>query len=415
MVFQTDLVALAGLELHLLVAIRAFVDVVEVDDRFAIEVELESVHADGAQLIGPGDGRGEITAPAHAEIVVVHICARSAIPPVEVDFRIDAGEERLGGKRNLANHFAGTGIGQFARPMWFAVEVAAVEIFAGEAAAAIGAVGRRQRRRGDHFEIGHIRRQIAAARIDHAGGWKLGLNSRERRDWRRRVEIVGVGADDGDSLERFAERQQVVLILQQHDRFARRFKRELAVRGAIVHAVRDLRVFHHGARIEHAQTETGQQQAAERLIDFGLFDQALAHGGENGFVLHAAVEIGPGLDGFSDAGFGSGRELVMQIDIADGAAIGDHVAAEAPLLAQDLFKQTRVGAGGRAIYAVVGAHHGLGAAVFDGGLELRQVRVAEIALIHHSIEGMALRLGAAVDGVVLGGGNGLEVFGVVAL
>ncbi len=51
-----------------------------------------------------------------------------------------------------------------------------------------------------------------------------------------RVEIVGVGADDGDGLERFRERQRVVFVLQQHDGFARGFERELAMRRAVVHA-----------------------------------------------------------------------------------------------------------------------------------------------------------------------------------
>ena len=113
--------------------------------------------------------------------------------------------------------------------------------------------------------------------------------------------------------------------------------------------------------------------------------------------------------------FGGGRELVMQVDIADGAAIGNHIAVEAPLLAQDLFEQRRIGAGGRAIHAVVGAHDGLRAAFANGGLELRQVGVAEVALVDHGIEGVALGFGAAVYGVVLGGGDGLEVLRVVAL
>ncbi len=43
------------------------------DDRLAVEVKLKRVHADGAELVGSGDGRGEIAGPANAEIVVVHV------------------------------------------------------------------------------------------------------------------------------------------------------------------------------------------------------------------------------------------------------------------------------------------------------------------------------------------------------
>ena len=48
-------------------------------------------------------------------------------------------------------------------------------------------------------------------------------------------------------------------------------------------------------------------------------------------------------------------------------------------------------------------------AFLDRGFELRQVGVAEVVLVDYGIEGVALGLGTAVDGVVFGGGDSLEI------
>jgi hypothetical protein len=47
-------------------------------------------------LILAAHGRREEAGPAHAEVVVVHVRARRAIPPVEIHLRIDAREHGCG-------------------------------------------------------------------------------------------------------------------------------------------------------------------------------------------------------------------------------------------------------------------------------------------------------------------------------
>ncbi len=106
---------------------------------------------------------------------------------------------------------------------------------------------------------------------------------------------------------------------------------------------------------------------------------------------------------------------MVEVDVADRAAVGDDIALEAPFLAQDIRKQPRIGTCGLAIHAVVGAHHGVSAALADGGFEMRQIGLAQVAFIDHGIERVARRLRAAVNGEVLCCGDGLQIFRIVAL
>ena len=78
-------------------------------------------------------------------------------------------------------------------------------------------------------------------------------------------------------------------------------------------------------------------------------------------------------------------------------------------------QQIGAGAGGDAIHAVVGAHHGIGLAFHDAGAERGQIGLVEVARAGLHVELVARRLGSAVHGVVLGGGDHLEVVRIVAL
>ena len=55
--------------------------------------------------------------------------------------------------------------------------------------------------------------------------------------------------------------RQHAVIFQQHDRFARRFQRERAVRRAIDFRIRRLGIGHHRRRIEHSQAKARGEQA----------------------------------------------------------------------------------------------------------------------------------------------------------
>ena len=103
------------------------------------------------------------------------------------------------------------------------------------------------------------------------------------------------------------------------------------------------------------------------------------------------------------------------VNIADGAAVGNHVAGKAPLAAQNIAEQSRIGAGGQAVDAVVGAHHGEGAPFFDSGCEMGQVTVAQVGFRDARVEDVAGGFRSAMNSVMLRRGHHLQVFGIVAL
>ena len=122
-----------------------------------------------------------------------------------------------------------------------------------------------------------------------------------------------------------------------------------------------------------------------------------------------------GLNG-EGRGFGSSRgKFVSTEDVADGAAVGDDVAAEAPLLAENLFEQMRIGAGGFTVEAVVGAHDGCRVPFLDGGLELGKIGFFQVGFGDLGVERVALRFGPAMHGKVFGRSDYLEVLRIVAL
>ncbi len=207
----------------------------------------------------------------------------------------------------------------------------------------------------------------------------------------------------------------IPLVLQQHDGFARRLQGQLAMLGAVVDAVRNARVLDLCRRIEQAQLETRREQAPQRLVEVRFLEQARFDRRQQVAVLHAAIQVGAGLDCRCHARRRIGRRFVIEINIADGAAVRNHVALKAPLLAQDVVQQARVGAGGQPVHAVVGAHYALRAALSNRGFEMRQVGLEQVALADARVEGVAQGFGPAVHRVMFGGGDGLQILRIVAL
>ena len=341
-------------------------DAVEIHQRLAIQVNLEGVQPDGAELVGAAGGRREVARPANPEIVVVHILARRAVLPVKVDLRIHAREQRAYILGRVPDHLAGIRPSQLPLAMRLAVEIRDAEILGGQAVAAVRAVRGEQRRSGNHLEGRQVGGQAAAAHVHHAGAGHGFADSLERRHRLARVavviaklhqRIVGVGSDDRDGLQILTQRQRGVFVLQQHDGAARYLERQLTMGGALVLAVRYLRVLHARGRIEHPQLEARQQEAAKGAVDIGLGDQALSHGRQEILILDAAVEVGAGLERAGDSMRGVGRGFVMEVGVAHGAAIRYHIALEPPLLPQNVLQQPGAGAGRLPVHAVIGAHH----------------------------------------------------------
>ena len=86
-----------------------------------------------------------------------------------------------------------------------------------------------------------------------------------------------------------------------------------------------------------------------------------------------------------------------------------------PVAAEDVAEEHFAGAGGHVVDCVVGAHEGVGVALDDGGAEGGEIGVPQIVRGGIDVGLVARGFGSAVDGVVLGGGDGAEVFRVVAL
>ena len=165
--------------------------------------------------------------------------------------------------------------------------------------------------------------------------------------------------------------------------------------------------------------EAGEEEAMERVVEFGLGDEVLVDGvdeGGEGLALgEAALEVGAGFDGEGGGVGHVGGEVVAGVDVGDGGAVGDDVAVEVPGVAEVVFEEHGVGAGGGAVDGVVGAHDGLGVGFGDGGAEGGEVGVFEIVRGDVDVGAVAGGLGTAMDGVVFGGGDELEVVGVGAL
>ena len=73
-------------------------------------------------------------------------------------------------------------------------------------------------------------------------------------------------------------------------------------------------------------------------------------------VRPAAIQIGPRFDGDCIRLFRTAGKVMPALDVGNRIAIGDHVPAESPILAQMLLEQHGVGACRRAVDRVIGAH-----------------------------------------------------------
>ena len=96
-------------------------------------------------------------------------------------------------------------------------------------------------------------------------------------------------------------------------------------------------------------------------------------------------------------------------DVLDSIAIGNDVAVEFPFAPQNLAEQLMARAVGFSIHPRVRRHHRRCLAFAEARFEGRQVGFAQVALIHHGIELVALRLRSAVHGEVLGRRHHLQI------
>ena len=211
--------------------------------------------------------------------------------------------------------------------------------------------------------------------------------------------IIGEGADDGDRAGPGVERQQRPLVLQQHDRLARypaRYRPQLGVGGRGPHPI---------GIAEQAEALLGAQDVHDRGIDEGHRNAigAQQRGNRVGIdtALHVHVDTRherapPGL-------CLRARDAVLN-QFRDRRPVTHYESLESPLVAQHRAGEPGVPGGWHA-GDVVERGHKTGDAGVDGRLERRQVDLAHRALGDLCLVVVATRLGAAVAGEVLRGGE----------
>ncbi len=157
-----------------------------------------------------------------------------------------------------------------------------------------------------------------------------------------------------------------------------------------------------------------RMSALERGVDLGFADETFVHGRDQRRVGLAAVEFVAVLHRKRGGLLGGRDDLVLLVDVLDRVAVGDDVAVETPVLAQDVLQQALARAARLAVDAVVRTHDRIDLRLLHERLERRQVGFVEVALARMHVETVALRLGPAVHREMLGGGVELAVRVVLA-
>ena len=166
--------------------------------------------------------------------------------------------------------------------------------------------------------------------------------------------------------------------------------------------------------VEHAQLHAGSHQALHARRDVFFSEQSFTDGGQDVQIDRAAVQVAAVLDGQRGRFRRGIRDLVVQMEIADCAAVGDKVSLKSPVAAQN-FGQQIVGAGGLAIDAVVSAHDAFDLRFLDQCLKGGKIGIVEILLGNHRVKFVAQGFRAGMHGKMLGAGGRLEILRVVAL
>ena len=170
----------------------------------------------------------------------------------------------------------------------------------------------------------------------------------------------GIGPDECDVPDRFRQRKETALILQQGHGLARRCKRECKMIAAAFHASRQGGV---GERmVEEAERELHPQHGGcgtvesihrECVVFDCRDDRSLKHGVVEIVELHIDARI----DGFDDRIARACRHAVILPQPPNRTQVGQNESLKAPILAQNLIQQCGVGGNGHAVDLVIRRHN----------------------------------------------------------
>ena len=220
------------------------------------------------------------------------------------------------------------------------------------------------------------------------------------------LAVVRVRAHKRDSGVR-RKGQHAAAVLQQHERLLRHLQAQRPMLGTLHQRVRQ-RVPFGRQRIQLAQPDSSGQQALETTVHVRFREQAFGHGLGDMHIRIAALQVRAGVDGFRHRVRGVRAVVVASgdIDIRNSPAIGDDKAFVAPFASQYGVDKVIVQTAWNAAETVVCNHHFPHARLGHKVLERRKIRLAQVALAHACIIGVAAPFRAGVHREVLGAGVG---------
>ena len=121
------------------------------------------------------------------------------------------------------------------------------------------------------------------------------------------------------------------------------------------------RLADHGNRVfKQAQGKFGRQDLAGSLIDAGLRDAPVLHGGDDGLEVSVTlhVDVDPGLHGDAEGFLDRRHPFMIQVHALDIHPVADHDAVESQFILEQGLNQPGIAMAGDAVDLVVGGHHG---------------------------------------------------------
>ena len=253
---------------------------------------------------------------------------------------------------------------------------------------------------GEPHAFGIIDLEMAAAFLLH--------RLEDRDDMARHVAIAAdgsvasMGADHGHAADAAGvERQQVVLVAEQHHRAPRRLASErdrVRSRGqGVGPGGIDIGMF------EEPCLELHAKHAAHGIVDLRHrhppFAKQLRQEGIGLAIRHFLIDAGvhrhrPGVGKV-------GRHVMTRDQLADREIIADHRALESPFAAKHVVQHPAICVARHAVHLVVGRHHRADRQRMHGPFERREEDLTQGALAERRRPGIGAALGLAVAGHVL--------------
>ena len=172
----------------------------------------------------------------------------------------------------------------------------------------------------------------------------------------------------------------------------------------------------HLGRIEHAQAEAEQEAAGEGAVESFFGEQFVVDGIDDGLDGGAGIadDIEAGVKRVGDGLFEGAGDMLAAHELRDAGPVGDDRAVEAPLVAEEIGEEPVIGGTGDFVDAAEGGHGGGGMSLDEAGAKGGEVIIVEQFFGDHVLVAHAVGF-LAVDGEVLGRGDGFQIFRVVAL